>query len=114
MKTAEERLTPRKLKLDGKERYTRLFSKKDGSAVSLRSGCVILDKGENIGEHDTETQEEVLIILEGKGELLLAKNDKIDFEKGSALYIPPNTLHDVKNTGESSLKYVFFTCPVRA
>lgn len=94
-------------KLEGKEKYTRLFSKKDGSAISLRSGCVVLKPGENVGEHSTETEEELLIILAGKGKLLLGKSAEVELEKDSAAYIPPRTIHDVKNTGKVNLKYVF-------
>lgn len=96
-------------KLESKEKYTRLFSKKDGSAISLRSGCVVLKPGENVGEHSTETEEELLIILAGKGKLLLGKNAEVELEKDSAAYIPPRTIHDVKNTGKINLKYVFVT-----
>lgn len=96
-------------KLEGKEKYTRLFSKKDGSAISLRSGCVVLKPGENVGEHSTETEEELLIILAGKGKLLLGKSAEVELEKDSAAYIPPRTIHDVKNTGKVNLKYVFVT-----
>ena len=111
MKTASKRPAPKIIKLDSNERYTRLFSAKYGSAVSFRSGCVLLKKGESIGEHNTEDAEEILIILEGKGHLLLGKDERFAFEKGTALYIPPDTVHDVKNTEEEILKYIFVTCP---
>ena len=90
-------------------KYKRLFSKKDGSAISFRSGCVILMPGENVGKHSTEDAEELLIILEGKGKLLLSKTAGVDIKKNSAVYIPPRTLHDVKNTAKKALKYVFVT-----
>ncbi len=109
MKNARGRLAPGKLKLRGKEKYTRLFSAKDGTALSLRSGCVVLAKGDEIGEHSTKEREEVLIVLEGKGELILGKGKKIRFEKGSALYVPPRTAHNVRNIGIKGLKYVFIT-----
>jgi quercetin dioxygenase-like cupin family protein len=108
MKAARNKLAPGKLKLNSKEKYTRLFSVKNGSALSLNSGYVILGKGKDVGEHDTNMREEVIIILEGKGELLLRKK-KIIFEKGSVLYVPPDTMHNVKNTGAKDLKYVFVT-----
>lgn len=109
MSTPYNKVTFKKLKPDAKEKYMRLFSKKDGSAISLRSGCVVLRPGENVGEHSTDEQEEILIILEGKGKLLLSKSVEIEFEKNSAAYIPPRTVHDVKNTGTVNLKYVFVT-----
>ncbi len=109
MSTPHNKVALKKLKSDAEEKYTRLFSKKDGSAVSFRSGCVVLTPGENIGEHSTEADEELLIILEGKGKLLLGKSAEIELEKDSAVYIPPRTIHDVKNTGMVNLKYVFVT-----
>ena len=109
MKAAQGKLVPGKLKLNSKEKYTRLFSAKYGSALSLNSGCVILSKGKDVGGHDTKTREEVIIILEGSGELLLRNKRKIVFKKGSVLYVPPDTMHNVKNTGVKGLKYVFVT-----
>lgn len=99
----------KKLKPDAKDKYTRLFSAKDGTAASFRSGCVVLEPGENIGEHSTDAKEELLIILNGKGKLFLGKTAGIDLEKDSVAYIPPRTIHDVKNTGEEALRYVFVT-----
>lgn len=102
--TALKRLGP-----DVKAKYTRLFSKTDGSAVSFRSGYVVLTPGENVGGHNTAAAEELLIILEGKGKLSLGEARELDIEKDFAVYIPPRTLHDVKNTGKEDLKYVFIT-----
>jgi mannose-6-phosphate isomerase-like protein (cupin superfamily) len=111
MKAVKDKLSATSIKLDSKEKYTRLFSTKTANALSLRSGRVVLKKSENIGEHDTGSSEEILIILEGKGELLINGHEKIIFGKETALYIPPNTIHDVKNTGRGPLRYVFATCP---
>ena len=64
MKIAGDRLIPKKIKLDSGEQYKRLFSIKNGDALSFRSGYVILKENENIGEHNTEDSEEIRIILE--------------------------------------------------
>ena len=96
---------------DTNERYTRLFSAKDGTAEYLKSGYVVLGKAESIGEHSTGAWEEVLIIIEGKGRLILNKFDHIDIEKNRVLYIGPNTIHDVHNTGAGSLRYIYVTSP---
>lgn len=112
MSVTVSKLIPKSLRLDTKKRYTRLFSAKAGNAASIKAGCVVLKKGENIGEHDTEDAEEILVVLKGKGALLIKNSKIINFGKGTALYIPPNTVHNVKNTGRSVLKYVFITSPV--
>lgn len=107
-----DKLAPKIVKLDSDEKYTRLFSTKNNTALSCRSGCVILREGESIGEHSTDSAEEILIILDGRGELFIEKFEKLNFEKNVAVYIPPNTIHDIKNVGKDILKYIFFTCPV--
>lgn len=101
------------IKLEFKDRYTRLFSTKNNSAISLRSGCVTLQPGESIGEHNTGDSEEILIILEGEGELSINSKEKLPFKENTALYVPPNTTHDVRNTGKGSLRYIFVTCPAK-
>lgn len=114
MKITEDKVIPKSIKFDAKEKYTRLFSTKSGNALSLCSGHVVLKEGENIGEHNTGDSEEILIILEGKGELCINKSERLEFERDTALYIPPNTIHDVKNIGKGLLKYVFVTSPTFA
>lgn len=105
--------SPKSIRLDAKEKYTRLFSTKNDNAISLRSGCVVLKENESIGEHSTGDSEEILIILEGKGELYINKSEKRGLEKNTALYIPPDTIHDIKNTGGGLLRYIFVTCPAK-
>ncbi len=99
----------KKLNPDTKEKYTRLFSKKDGSALFIRSGYVVLKPGENVGEHSTDDAEEILIVIGGEGTISLGEAAPARIEKDSAVYIPPRTPHDVKNTGEENLRYVFIT-----
>ena len=113
MRTTSSKSTPKIIKLDAKEKYTRLFSAKNGNAIALRSGWVTLKENENVGEHNTGDLEEILIILEGEGELCINKSEKLNFKKNTALYVSPNTVHDVRNTGQKPLKYVFITCPAK-
>jgi len=96
------------IKLDAKAKYQRLISREFGS-LRIKSGHVILKSGENIGEHSTEDKEEALIILKGKGKVRIDKKDTHDIEQGMFIYIPPKTLHDVKNTGLDILEYIFTT-----
>jgi mannose-6-phosphate isomerase-like protein (cupin superfamily) len=109
----KDKIISRSIKLDSKEKYKRLFSTKTGNAISVRSGYVVLRINESIGEHNTNGSEEVLIILEGKGELSINKEEKWAFEKDTALYVPPNTIHDIRNTGQGLLRYIFITCPAK-
>ena len=108
---SDDELRPKIIKLDTEYRYRRLFSIKNRNAVAIRSGHVFLKENEAVGEHSTEDTEEVIIVLDGQGELTINRKEKLNFEENSALYVPPNTVHDVKNTGKGDLKYVYVACP---
>lgn len=97
---------PKLIKLESAEKYQRLFSKDSGTA-GMKSGHVILQPGENIGEHSTGEREEALVILKGKGEAVIGKGEIFNIEKDTVLYIPPQTGHDIKNTGLEILEYIF-------
>jgi mannose-6-phosphate isomerase-like protein (cupin superfamily) len=99
---------PKIVKLEPGERYQRLFNKDTGTC-GMKAGHVILKKEEEIGEHSTNAMEEALVILKGKGLLIINKKEELGFEQDSVLYIPPCTLHNVKNTGSGILEYVFIT-----
>jgi mannose-6-phosphate isomerase-like protein (cupin superfamily) len=75
--------------------------------VTMRSGYVALEPGRSVGRHSTEHHEEMLVVLEGKGEMLFHDGFRLKIEGGTALYCPPETEHDVVNTGTSNLRYVY-------
>jgi mannose-6-phosphate isomerase-like protein (cupin superfamily) len=95
------------IKLETGSRYQRLFSK-DSGTCGIKSGHVTLKEGEEIGEHSTNGLEEVLVILKGKGRLVTGE-EGLDFEDDAVLYVPPETTHNVKNTGKGILEYIFIT-----
>ena len=94
--------------LESGQKYQRLFSKDSGTR-GIKSGHVILEPGENIGEHTTSGREEVIIILRGSGDVKINKDKILKVSANAVIYIPPETMHDVKNTGEGILEYVFVT-----
>jgi mannose-6-phosphate isomerase-like protein (cupin superfamily) len=96
------------IKLQSDSRYQRLFNK-DSGTCGIKAGHVILKKGEEIGEHSTNDLEEALVILKGKGQLVIDEKEKLDFTDNAVLYIPPDTIHNVKNTGSGILEYIFIT-----
>ena len=80
----------------------------------IRSGRVFLDRGKACGRHSTKEHEELLVFLSGKGELLIGEEgDSFQVGQGRVCYIPPNTDHDVKNTGAEPLIYIYCVAPVR-
>jgi quercetin dioxygenase-like cupin family protein len=80
--------------------------------AGIRSGRVVLKPGESAGEHTTGQHEEVLIILEGQGELWLKDFPSLAAEEGHLLYVPPEAIHGVKNTGKATLRYLYIVAPV--
>ncbi len=76
-------------------------------SVVMRSGLVRLRPGETVGVHSTNDREELIIVLEGKGEFLISGRDPAALHEGTFFYCPPETEHNVKNTGGNILKYVY-------
>ena len=75
--------------------------------VTMKSGYVVLEPGRSVGKHSTERHEEILIVLEGQGEMRFHDGSKLEIKARTALYCPPETEHDVWNTGSGTLRYVY-------
>lgn len=89
----------------GKE-YVQLLGGSPES-ISMRSGKVVLQPGKTVGKHSTKSNEELLILLEGEGLFMLSDGKQLEMKVGSVLYCPPDTEHDVKNTGATPLQYIY-------
>ncbi len=76
-------------------------------SVNMRAGYVVLSPGETVGEHSTGNAEEMLIPLSGSGELRVPGCESIAILPGCVLYNPPQTLHNVVNTGSQPLSYIY-------
>lgn len=98
-------------RLDGADRYKRLLAGVPQTR-GMKSGYVTLKPGENVGEHVTEGREEVLVVLHGEGDLLMRGAPSLKISGGTAAYVPPETPHDVCNTGSGILRYVYVTAPI--
>jgi mannose-6-phosphate isomerase-like protein (cupin superfamily) len=103
-------MKPCTVKLKGHQRYQRLLGGIPGTR-GMRSGYVTLTPGESVGEHNTESKEEALIILSGKGTVVYGDGTSLHVEEDTLVYIPPHTKHDVKNRGTESLRYVYVVSP---
>ena len=80
--------------------------------AGLRSGVVRLPAGNDVGWHTTGANEEELVILQGTGEADIEGQPAMLIGDGTIAYIPPQTRHDVKNTGTDVLAYVYVVAPV--
>jgi len=75
--------------------------------VTMKSGYVVLEPGRSVGKHSTEHHEELLVVLEGQGEMIFHDGSKLEIKARTALYCPPETEHNVTNTGSGTLRYVY-------
>ena len=100
-------IKPRRIKLALESNEYQRLLKRGVNAVSMHSGLVTLEPGKSIGKHSTENCEEIIIVLKGEGEMLLNNNEILRMGEGFILYCPPETEHNVKNTGRKSLKYIY-------
>jgi len=103
-------LKPVQIGFTGGDEY-RLLLEGAPRTVGMRCGRVVLKPGESAGEHTTGQYEEVLVILEGRGELWLKDFPSLAAEEGHLLYVPPEAIHDVKNTGKATLRYLYLVAP---
>ncbi len=83
----------------------------EGVARRMRAGMVTLGPGEDCGRHGTEEYEELLVVLEGRGEAELEGYGALALEAGQVAYIPPGTFHNVRNRGDGNLRYVYVVAP---
>jgi mannose-6-phosphate isomerase-like protein (cupin superfamily) len=80
----------------------------------MRSGRVRLAPGKSIGLHSTKGNEEMLVFLSGRGVALIGQDLRLQVGAGKAAYIPPQTTHNILNTGTEPLTYVFCVAPAGA
>lgn len=73
----------------------------------MESGAVSLAPRASVGAHDTEDYEEVLVPLEGHGEMRIDGQPPLALGPGVVAYTPPHTRHDVVNTGDVVFRYVY-------
>lgn len=98
---------PHVIKLDaGGKDYLPLLSGPP-ETVTMHSGLVTLAPGKSVGKHSTKNNEEMLIILEGKGEYRVEGGPILKAQAGEALYCPPHREHDMVNTGKGILRYIY-------
>ncbi|HPB67285.1 MAG TPA: cupin domain-containing protein [Candidatus Omnitrophota bacterium] len=95
----------------GAEKFTRLLSGRPVTA-GMKSGYVTLPAGEAVGEHVTSGREEAIVILEGRADIFCGGKNIFSADAVSLVYIPPETLHNIRNAGPGRLCYVYVVSPV--
>ncbi len=83
-------------------------------SVVMRSGLVVLQPGANCGWHSTNEYEEMLICLEGSGEVRSEGQAPSPLSAGQYAYNPPRTRHNVFNTGQGRIRYIYIVSQTSA
>jgi quercetin dioxygenase-like cupin family protein len=78
----------------------------------MRGGSVKLRTGESVGWHSTGQHEEALVILHGTGAAKIEGQADVPLHEKMLAYIPPDTKHNVTNTGNETLEYVWVVASV--
>jgi mannose-6-phosphate isomerase-like protein (cupin superfamily) len=84
---------------------------KPPKSKALHSGRVFLNPDCDCGQHNTGSQEEMLIFLSGKGQAVIDKKIT-SVEAGQFAYIPPHTEHNIINDSDEPLIYIFCVVPI--
>lgn len=104
---SQEKPRPKVVELDSRGKdYLQVLAGPPES-VTMKSGLEVLAPNKSVGKHSTGQHEELLIVLEGQGEMSFKDGSKLDVKANHALYCPPETEHNVTNTGRSVLRYVY-------
>jgi mannose-6-phosphate isomerase-like protein (cupin superfamily) len=104
---SQEKPRPKVVELDsGGKDYLQVLGGPPES-VTMKSGLVVLAPNKSVGKHSTGQHEELLVVLEGQGEMSFKDGSKLDVKANHAVYCPPETEHNVTNTGRSVLRYVY-------
>ena len=87
-----------------------LISGKTVGAQNLALGVNETEPGSMVPEHIHETEEEVMLFLEGQGKFITA-DQEIELKPGICVYNPPGARHQIVNTGTTKLKFVWVYAP---
>ncbi len=81
---------------------------------TLKAGRVYLEAGQDCHWHSTEDKEELLVFLEGSGIAMIESEDQsFEVSQGQIAFIPPDTRHNIKNTSNKLLVYIFCVSSVK-
>lgn len=87
-----------------------LVSEQTVGAKNLSVGVNETHPGGRVPEHKHDTEEEVMLFLSGKGKFI-TKEKEIDVGPGICVYSPPGETHEIINTGDEVLKFVWIFSP---
>jgi quercetin dioxygenase-like cupin family protein len=79
----------------------------------MHSGLVVVEPSHSVGKHSTKSYEEAIVVFSGTGEFRVVGGPTLQMSANAVVYCPPNTEHDVVNTGTSTLRYLYVAAKVK-
>src|SRR5579859_2614228 len=101
--------SPRNERGDGQVSHLLLAKGQFGSG-HLCITWVECQPGSQQPRHRHMTQEQVYVIIRGRGQMLLGAEDR-EVGEGTMVFVPPGTEHAISTTGSGLLIYVSATSP---
>ena len=98
---------PRVIALDPSATESTDVFKGPPETYTMRSGYMVLAPSKSVGKHSTRANEEAVIVLAGTGEMKITEGKNLRLRAYSVAYCPPFTEHDVVNTGQDTLRYIW-------
>nr|WP_319373583.1 cupin domain-containing protein [uncultured Methanobacterium sp.] len=81
---------------------------------NIEMGCsiahAVLDEDKASLPHKLNNSVEIYYIIKGKGKMHI-DHESADVKPGDAIYIPPESVQWIKNTGKSSLEFLCVVTP---
>lgn len=94
-------------------RWTRGLVGQGGQPIAAKGfamGYVVLEpNGGQVPWHNQE-QEEVYMVLEGRGEICVG-GERREIIAGQAVFLPPTVFHQLTNVGDKPLHMMYIYCP---
>lgn len=94
----------------GCESHQLLFPE-NSSSKRVTITKVIVEPDGTQPRHKHETSEQIWIALKGKGRLLLADDQTLDFCAGDVVRFEDGDIHGLHNDSEEALEYISVTSP---
>jgi oxalate decarboxylase/phosphoglucose isomerase-like protein (cupin superfamily) len=91
-----------------------LVSPESEPGAGLTFGEVVLLPGKGHDRHNHPESEEVLYVLSGEGEQMVADGEPFPVRAGDAIYVPTAVFHSTRNTGWEPLRLLALYNPAGA
>lgn len=89
-----------------------MFTSETAGTKHLRFSVGYFDENQGLDLHIHPESEEVYYVIEGRGTVYTGEEkSKTEVDRNMAVYIPPGTIHGIRNTGRGKLIVAFMVAP---